>query len=291
VSTSEASSGHASVDHKAAGEESLAPQQKRIMGRTSYLLAWMGGCVSIGTFTVGSSLVGTLNLVQSLLAVTVGCVGIGIGLAVNGGAGYKYGIPFVVQVRSSFGMAGTKIPGLVRAVPALVWYGFQSWVGAGALNLVSAKLLGFDNIVVWFIIFQGLQIALSMFGFSGIKWLENIGAAFIIFALIYMFVGVIQRYGDEISTNLLGVEGTWGVPFWSATMLYLGIYATMMLNVGDYAREHTQGSGPGLLTTIYTTSILPVTLFMGMIGFMVSGATGAVDPIKVFGNATDNTPC
>jgi NCS1 family nucleobase:cation symporter-1 len=130
VSTSEASSGHASVDHKAAGEESLAPQQKRIMGRTSYLLAWMGGCVSIGTFTVGSSLVGTLNLVQSLLAVTVGCVGIGIGLAVNGAAGYKYGIPFVVQVRSSFGMAGTKIPGLVRAVPALVWYGFQSWVGA-----------------------------------------------------------------------------------------------------------------------------------------------------------------
>jgi NCS1 family nucleobase:cation symporter-1 len=50
------------VDHKTPGEESLAPQQKRIMGRTSYLLAWMGGCVSIGTFAVGSSLVGTLNL-------------------------------------------------------------------------------------------------------------------------------------------------------------------------------------------------------------------------------------
>ena len=278
------------VDHKSPGAESLAPQQKRIMGRTSYLLAWMGGCVSIGTFTVGSSLVGTLNLLQSVLAVTIGCLVIGIGLAVNGAAGYKYGIPFVVQVRSCFGMAGTKIPGLVRAVPALVWYGFQSWVGAGALNLVSSTLFGFDNLVVWFIAFQGIQILLSVFGFAGIKWLENIGAVFILGALVYMFVSVVLRYGDEINTNLIGAEGTWGTPFWSATMLYLGIYATMMLNVGDYAREHVKGSAPSLLVTIYTMSILPVTLFMGSIGFMVSGATGAVDPIKVFGNATDNTP-
>jgi NCS1 family nucleobase:cation symporter-1 len=222
--------------------------------------------------------------------VTIGCLVIGIGLTINGAAGHKYGIPFVVQVRSSFGLAGTKIPGLVRAVPALVWYGFQSWIGAGALNLVTATLFGFDNLIVWFILFQGLQIGLSLFGFTGIKWLENIGAVFIILALIYMFVSVIQRYGDEINTNLISAEGTWGLPFWSATMLYLGIYATMMLNVGDYSREHIRRSGPALLTTIYTMAILPVTLFMGMIGFMVSGATGAVDPIKVFGNATDNTP-
>ncbi|MGI8946639.1 MAG: cytosine permease, partial [Ornithinimicrobium sp.] len=86
------------VTKKALGEESLAPQQKRIMGRTSYLLTWVGGCVSIGTFTVGSSLVGTLNLVQAVIAVTIGCVVIGIGLVINGAAGYKYGIPFVVQV-------------------------------------------------------------------------------------------------------------------------------------------------------------------------------------------------
>lgn len=284
--------GSASRDpgRKAAGEESLAPQQTRIMGRTSYLLAWMGGCVSIGTFTVGSSLVGTLNLVQALVAVAIGCTVIGIGLTVNGAAGYKYGIPFVVQARSAFGFAGTRIPGLVRALPALVWYGFQSWIGAGALNLVTSTLWGFDHLVLWFVVFQGLQIVLSVFGFTGIKWLENIGAGFILFALVYMFVSVIQRYGDEISTNLLEVEGTWGLPFWSATMLYLGIYSTMMLNVGDYAREHKRGSGPGLLVTIYTMSILPVTIFMGMIGFMVSGATGVVDPIKVFSNATDNTP-
>jgi NCS1 family nucleobase:cation symporter-1 len=260
------------------------------MGRTSYLLAWMGGCVSIGTFTMGSSLVGTLNLVQSVMAITIGCIVIGIGLTINGAAGYKYGIPFMVQARSAFGMTGTRVPGLIRAVPALVWYGFQSWIGAGALNAVSATLFGFDNLVFYFIVFQALQIGLSVFGFTGIKWLENIGAVFILCALVYMFVSVISRYGDEITTNLVDVEGTWGAPFWGATMLFLGIYATMMLNVSDYSREHVKGSRPSLLVTIYSMSILPVTLFMGLIGLMVSGATGVVDPIKVFSNAVDNTP-
>ncbi|MCW4355896.1 NCS1 family transporter [Hoyosella sp. YIM 151337] len=280
----------AAVQEKTAGGETLAPQKVRIVGRTSYLLMWMGGCVSIGTFTMGSSLVGTLNLLQLVLAISLGCLVIGAGLVINGAAGYKYGIPFMVQARSSFGFSGTRIPGIIRAVPALVWYGFQSWIGAAALNQVSAVLFGFDNLVFFFIAFQFLQIALSVFGFKGIKWLENVGSIFILGALIYMFFSVINRYGAEIQSNLLSAEGTWGTPFWGATMLFLGIYATMMLNVSDYSREHTPGTGPGRMLTIYTAAILPVTLFMGLIGLMVSGATGVVDPIQVFANAVDNTP-
>ncbi|ASP49357.1 NCS1 family transporter [Cognaticolwellia beringensis] len=275
---------------KAAGEESLAPQTTRIMGRFSYLLAWFGGCVSIGTFAMGSSLVGTLNLLQTTVAIAIGCFIIGIALALNGAAGYKYGIPFMVQARSAFGFTGTRFPGLVRAVPAIVWYGFQSWIGAGALNAVSSTLFGFDNLVFFFVTFQFLQIGLSIFGFQGIKWLENIGSGFILVSLVYMFYSVINKYGNEITTNLVDVEGTWGAPFWGATMLFLGIYSTMMLNVSDYSRELEKGAKPSILTTIYAMSILPCTLFMGLIGLMVSGATGISDPIQVFSSAVDNTP-
>lgn len=273
---------------KKAGDESLAPQKQRIMGRVSYLLAWFGGCVSIGTFTMGSSIVGTLNLLQACMAIAIGCFVIGIALALNGAAGYKYGIPFIVQARGAFGFAGTHFPGLVRAIPAIVWYGFQSWVGAGALNAVSASLFGFDSPVFFFVVFQFLQIGLSMFGFKGIKWLENVGSVFILVSLVYMFYSVIDKYGDAITTNLVNVEGTWGLPFWGATMLFLGIYSTMMLNVSDYSRELKEGSGRGLLTTLYAMSILPCTLFMGLIGLMVSGATGISDPIQVFASAVDN---
>ena len=96
-----------SNETKAAGEESLAPQKVRIMGRLSYLLAWFGGCVSIGTFTMGSSVVGSLNLIQATIAIAIGCFVIGIALVLNGAAGYKYGIPFMVQARSAFGFTGT----------------------------------------------------------------------------------------------------------------------------------------------------------------------------------------
>lgn len=168
-----------------------------------------------------------------------------------------------------------------------MWYGFQSWVGAAAINVIFDTMFGFSNIVLFFILFQALQIALSVGGFQGIKWLENIGSVFILASLIYIFFSVINRYGAELG-DALTAEGTWGAPFWGATMLFLGIYATMMLNVSDYSREHIKSTGPGLMTTIYTAAILPVTIFMGMIGLMVSEATGAVDPIDVFSNAVDN---
>lgn len=277
-------------DDKAAGEESLAPQQTRIMDRWSYLLAWLGGCVSIGTFAMGSSLVGQLNMLQAVTAIAVGCFVIGVALAINGAAGHKYGIPFMVQARSAFGFAGTRFPGFVRAVPAVVWFGFQSWIGAGALNAVSATLFGFDNLVLWFVIFQLLQIALSVYGFKGIKWLENVGSVFIIASLVYMFWAVITKYGGAIDTKITSIEGTWGLPFWGATMLFLGIYSTMMLNVSDYSRELHRDVRPGPLTTIYAMSILPATIFMGLIGLMVSGATGTADPIAVFSSAVDNKP-
>lgn len=276
------------LDQKAVGQESLAPQTARIMDPWSYFFAWLGGCVSIGTFTVGSGLVGTLNLLQTFVAIAIGCVVIGAALMINGQAGHKYGIPFMVQVRSSFGFTGSRIPALVRSVPAIVWFGFQSWIGAGALNLVSATLFGYDNIVVFFIGFQFLQIGLSVLGFHRIKWLENIGSVFIIFSLIYMFFSVLSKYGEQISTNLVNVEGTWGAPFWGATMLFLGIYSTMMLNVSDYSRELRRSVGPLRQVVIYANSILPATLFMGMIGLMVSSATGEVDPIRVFSSAVDN---
>ncbi|NNU81736.1 transporter [Halovulum dunhuangense] len=278
------------VLEKGLGEESLAPQETRIMDQWSYLFAWLGGCVSIGTFTIGSGLVGTLNLLQVVVAIAIGCTVIGVALMINGAAGHKYGIPFMVQARSAFGFGGARIPALVRSVPAIVWYGFQSWIGAGALNLVSATLFGYDNMIVFFIGFQALQILLSVLGFHGIKWLENIGAVFIVGALVYMFFSVIGKYGDEISTNLINVEGTWGAPFWGATMLFLGIYSTMMLNVSDYSRELRHEVGRVRQVAIYANSILPATLFMGLIGLMVSGATGEVDPIKVFSSAVDNKP-
>ena len=83
---------------------------------------------------MGAALIGTLTVAQAIIAMCIGCLVIAVALAIVGECGHEYGIPFTVQLRSSFGTTGVKIPGVLRGLPAIVWFGYQSWVGAGAIN-------------------------------------------------------------------------------------------------------------------------------------------------------------
>ena len=266
----------------------LLPTKERIMDNLSYLAAFLGGCVSIGTFSMGASLIGVLNLTQAILAMAIGCSVIAIALVLSGSAGHKYGIPFTVQARSSFGFRGVKIPGFLRGIPAIVWFGFQSWVGAGAINVSLKTLTGFDNLPIVFVLFTALQVILAINGFHGIKWLENISVVFILGILGYMFYTVYTKYGVEVAATITNIKGTWGLPFWGGTTAFLGIYSTMILNGSDYSRELKRETKPAMTGSLYWLSILPATLFMGLIGLMVSGATGNNDPVAVFSTAMDN---
>lgn len=74
----------------------LLPTKKRIMGPVSYTASFMGGCVSIGTFSMGAGLIGELTVVQAVIAMAIGCLVIAIALAIIGECGHTYGIPFTV---------------------------------------------------------------------------------------------------------------------------------------------------------------------------------------------------
>ncbi len=168
----------------------LQPTKKRIMGTLSYAASFMGGCVSIGTFSMGAGLIGALTVTQAILAMVIGCL-------VIGDCGHTYGIPFTVQLRSSFGTTGVKIPGILRGLPAIVWFGFQSWVGAGAINSCMNILFGVSNLPVVYALFTLLQVALAIKGFEGIKWLENISCVFIIAILVYMLYVVNTQFASD----------------------------------------------------------------------------------------------
>lgn len=263
-------------------DKDLRPTEKRIMDPVSYTASFMGGCVSIGTFSMGAALIGTLTVFQAILAMTIGCLVIAVALVIIGNCGHKYGVGFSVQMRSSFGTTGVKIPGILRGLPAIVWFGFQSWVGAGAINSCFKILFGFDNLPVVFALFTILQVLLAINGFEGIKWLENISCIFIIGILIYMLYVVNTRFSTELGDVFSGITGTWGMPFWAATTSFLGIYSTMIINASDYSRNVQENVGPFKTGAIYTIAILPVTLFMGLIGLLVTAATGNSDPVVVF---------
>lgn len=231
---------------------------------------------------MGAALIGTLTVAQAIIAMCIGCLVIAVALAIVGECGHEYGIPFTVQLRSSFGTTGVKIPGVLRGLPAIVWFGYQSWVGAGAINSCLKILFGFDNLPIIYALFTILQVALAIKGFEGIKWMENISCIFIIGILIYMLYVVNTKFSSEIGNVFSGIKGTWGMPFWAATTSFLGIYSTMIINASDYSRNATDDIKPVKATSIYTVAILPVTLFMGLIGLLVTAATGNSDPVEVF---------
>lgn len=270
---------------------SLAPIQDkdRIMGWGSYLMLWLGGCISIGTLTMGSAQLDKgLNLFQVFLAVLIGSTILIIGICANDRFSYISGAPYTVQLKSAYGTKGNIVPVMIRGLPAIVWYGFQSWLGGSAINQISIALFGYDNAVLYFVLFQVLQIVLSVKGFHGIKWVENIGGVVIVCAMLYMLFVCVTQYGDIIGTKLVHKQGTWGMPFVAAIIAFFGNSTTVMLNAGDYSRELKPGFSMGKRGIAYFISMVPTTVLLGLIGAMSSTATGIANPINAFSKMVNN---
>ena len=144
------------------------PKDKRIMSWGSNTMLWLGGCISIGTLAMGSAQLDKgLNFLQLFLAELIGSTILVIGITLNDQFGYRTGAPYAIQLKSAFGTKGNIVPVMLRGLPAIVWYGFQTWLGGTAINNIVKLLFGFDNVWVWFIVFQLVQIWLYTKGFKG----------------------------------------------------------------------------------------------------------------------------
>lgn len=279
------------MDKASQNFESLEPRLagERVLGTGSMILMMIASNVAIAIFAIGSNLIGQLNLIQALVAIILGSFMISVIMGLNGMPGLRDGVPFAVQLRSSFGFTGAKLPSMVRGVPAIVWFGFQSWVGASAINTILTNIIGFDNVVVCFVIFQALHIVLSLKGFQGIKWLENIGAVVVIVALGYMFYTVMRDHGIEIADNIINIKGSWGIPFIGAAVVFAGNNTAIALNMSDTLRNYRKekASAAHVSSIFFFTSCL-VFIFMGLIGLIMTGVTGNSDPVAIFSQSIDN---
>lgn len=270
---------------------SLAPikEKDRIMSWGSNTMLWLGGCISIGTLTMGSAqLEKGLNLMQIFLAVLIGSTILVIGICANDRFSYRSGAPYAIQLKSAYGTKGNVVPVMIRGLPAIVWYGFQTWLGGAAINQISIALTGYDNAVLFFILFQVVQIILSVKGFQGIKWVENVGGVVIVCAMLYMLFVCLTQYSDVIGTQLVSRQGTWGMPFIAAIIAFFGNSTTVMLNAGDYSREMKAGYSVTKRGTSYFIAMVPTTVLLGLIGAMASTATGIANPINAFSQMVSN---
>ncbi|KRM33278.1 permease [Agrilactobacillus composti DSM 18527 = JCM 14202] len=270
------------------------PADQRKVGVIAYMAMWLGDGFNIGNITLGSSLVvagvATMNLLQTLMAAAIAILIIAVIFTLNDRFGYHTGAPYVMQLRLSFGKNGAKAASLLRGIPAIVWFGFQSWTGALALNQIAKIMTGgsFNNTAICFLFLQALQILLALKGFKSIKIVATIISTIVMVALVSVFVILVTKHSAVIGTKLVNVHGTWGLTFFGFIMAFLGNYTTIFESAADYARELRPNLSDKHRGLLY---FLPITLAYGMTlttGAMLAAVTGISSPVgaiaKLFNN-------
>ena len=90
--------------------------------------------VCIPTYMLASGLIaGGMNWWQAVGTILLGNLIVLVPMLLNAHAGTKYGIPFPVCVRASFGVRGANLPAVLRALVACGWFGIQTWIGGQAI--------------------------------------------------------------------------------------------------------------------------------------------------------------
>src|SRR5882724_4316836 len=121
--------------------EDLAPvpASRRKWGVLSFAALWISMSACIPTYMLASSLIGGgMNWWQAVLTIFLGNLIVLVPMVLNAHAGTKYGIPFPVLCRASFGTRGANLPALLRALVACGWFGIQAWIGGDAIHRILA---------------------------------------------------------------------------------------------------------------------------------------------------------
>lgn len=187
--------------------EDLAPvpKSKRTWGMWSLAALWVGMAVCIPTYMLASSIIlNGINWWEALLIIGLANVIITVPMVLSGHAGVKYGIPFPVLGRSSFGHNGVHLPAIIRGLIAAVWFGIQTWIGGIAIYSLYCAISGTPQVVtglstgqfVGFFLFWLINVYFIWKGTESIKWLEIFAAPI----LILMGIGLIVWGSTQVGS-------------------------------------------------------------------------------------------
>jgi NCS1 family nucleobase:cation symporter-1 len=262
-------------DHRGAlWNPDLAPTgpEQRTWAWYHFAALWVGMIVAVPGWMLAAGLVELgMSAGQAALTVLLGNVIVLIPLLLIGHAGARYGIPYAVLVRASFGTIGARLPALMRALVACGWYGIQTWIGGEALLTLLGVLLGADlrgaplplldiglGQLLAFLAFWGIQLFFVRKGLLTIRRLETWTALpkiLICAALVWWAidraggVGPIFAAPSAFATGGPRAGQFWQV-FWPALTGMVGYWATLALNIPDFTRfarsQHDAALGQAL---------------------------------------------
>ena len=280
--------------------EDIAPTRasQRTWSRWNVASLWVGMAICVPTYTLGGVLTAYfgLSVSEALWTILVANVVVLIPLTLNAFPGTRYGIPCPVVLRASFGIIGSNVPSLIRAIVACGWFGVQTLFGGIAIHLMLAAMfdswaaLGGTGEVIGFFIFWVLNIAVVIRGSESIKHLEALAAPLLLIVAIGLVVWALPKIS---MTELMAVpanrpaDASFIKYFMAALTAMVGFWATLSLNIPDFSRyarsQRSQVIGQiiGLPLTMFLFSGLGVVLTAASVGLV--GETVS-DPINLIGH-------
>jgi len=228
--------------------EDLAPVpvEKRTWGIYNYASLWVAMSVCIPTYMLASGLIaGGMSWKQAIGTILLGNLIVLIPMILNAHAGAKYGIPFPVLVRASFGVRGANIPAVLRALVACGWFGIQSWIGGQAIYSMLQVLWPAVASNAWcpwicFYTFWLLTMGVIWRGIETIKFLEGIGAPFMLGVGLLLLWWISRKaggLGPVLETPSKFHNTAEFMRFFIPSLTgMVGFWATVALNIPDFTR-------------------------------------------------------
>jgi len=283
------------------------PVSGRTWGVWNFAALWISMSLCIPTYMLASSLIeGGMNWWQAVITVFLGNAIVLVPMILNGHAGARYGIPFPVLARASFGVTGANLPALLRAVVACGWFGIQTWIGGSSIfQIVRIWYPSIENLspvfpaswsldtgqAITFLLFWLLNMYVVHKGMNSIKKLL-VFKAFVLpvaaLLLLYWAVSASNGFGPILSQpSQFDSAASFFNFFFPALTGMVGFWATLSLNIPDFTRyakdqrAHIVGQSIGLA---------PSMTLLAFIGVVVTSATALIygkiiwDPLVLAAN-------
>lgn len=293
------------MENNALYSEDLAPvpASKRKWNTWNYAALWISMSLCIPTYMLASSLIGGgMNWWQAILTIFLGNTIVLVPMILNGHAGAKYGIPFPVFARASFGVRGANIPAMLRAIVACGWFGIQTWIGGEAIyqmlrvwnhslpEIDTASLFPQAIPLICFLLFWALNMFIVYLGVESIRKLLVFKAFFLpiaALALLFWAISVSHGLGPILKQpSKFSTVSQFADFFFPSLTGMVGFWATLSLNIPDFTRyaksQRAQIKGQAL-------GLPPSMTLFAFIGVVVTSATAIIygntiwDPVVLAG--------
>lgn len=262
----------------------LAPTTLAGRRWTTYNFAalWISMAHCIPTYMLASGLIASgMSWVQAVGTILLGNLIVLVPILLNSHPGTKYGIPFPVFARASYGVFGANLPALMRALVACGWFGIQTWIGGAAINTLLVALFpawatfggtfGGQPAGAWisFMACWALHMVIIFYGMEVVRIFENWAAPAVLVMTFILLVWIVQAangLGPILATpsKFKTLSEFWPVFIPSLTAM-IGFWSTLSLNMPDFTRFSRDQRAQVVGQTIALPTTMAIFAFMGVV--------------------------